>query len=89
MLPRHQSGNFRFPVFREDRDRELLLEVLLYLCRGRYTLTSLGKRLGKISVSGLAKARQLMDRRVKTDDGLRKRVDRIQHALFNVEDSSS
>ena len=68
-------------------------QVLLYLaaihCRGRYTLTSLGKRLGKISVSGLAKARQLMDRRVKTDDGLRKRVDRIQHALFNVEDSSS
>jgi hypothetical protein len=68
-------------------------QVLLYLaaghCRGRYTLTSLGNRLGRISVSGLAKARQLMSARLTVDDGLRVRVDRIRKKLRSTEDSSS
>ncbi len=68
-------------------------QVLLYLaavhCRGRYTLTSLGNRLGRISVSGLAKARQLMSARLTVDDGLRVRVDRICEKLCLAKHSSS
>lgn len=69
--------------------RQVLLYLAVLHCRERYTLTSLGKRLGKISVSGLAKARQLMSARLTVDDGLRSRVARIREKLFSVEDSSS
>lgn len=69
--------------------RQVLLYLAVLHCRGRYTVTSLGNRLGKISVSGLAKARQLMSARLTIDDGLRVRVDRIREKLLSVKDSSS
>jgi REP element-mobilizing transposase RayT len=69
--------------------RQVLLYLAVVHCRGRYTLTSLANRLGRISVSGLAKARQLMVLRLASDDDLRVRVDRIQDALAKGKDSCS
>jgi REP element-mobilizing transposase RayT len=68
-------------------------QVLLYLasvhCRGRYSLTNIAYRLGKISISGLTKSAQLMKKRLKKDRELKKQVDRIQTVLNSLEDSSS
>lgn len=69
--------------------RQVVLYLAVIHCRGRYTLTSLANRLGRISVSGLAKARQLMVRRLASDDELRTRVERIRNALSTAKDSSS
>ena len=60
-------------------------QTLLYLasvhCRGRYTLTNLASRLGGLSISGLAKAAQLMKKRLLKDKDLKDKVDRIQAML--------
>ena len=50
-------------------------------CRGRYTATDLARRLGRISVSGLAKAHRRIEARLRTDAGLRAKVARIEAAM--------
>jgi len=43
---------------RANRPRQVLLYLASERCRGRYTATELARRLGRLSVSGLAKAHQ-------------------------------
>jgi len=51
-------GNFRFAVFREDRDRELILEKLV----------DFAERLGGMTVGGLCATRYKMSRRLQTPE---------------------
>lgn len=57
-------------------------QVLLYLatthCRGRYSATELARRLGRVSVSGLAKAHERMAERLRVDTKLGDTVRRIE-----------
>ncbi|MBT3376967.1 MAG: hypothetical protein HN742_39570 [Lentisphaerae bacterium] len=62
------GGNFRFAVFREDRDRELILEKLVNFAErflGRYSLSDLAERLGGMTVGGLCATRYKMSRRLQ------------------------
>lgn len=60
-------------------------QVLLYLaaehCRGRYPATELARRLGRISISGLAKAHHRLAERLRVDAKLRATVRRIEAAM--------
>ena len=61
-------------------------QVLLYLacrhCRGRYTLTELGERLGPITVGALSRAAVIMAERLRRDRALRSRVDPLEKDLL-------
>lgn len=69
---------------RHNRDCEAR-QVLLYLaathCRGRYSLTELGKRLGPVSLSAVSNARTKMVKRMAVDKTLKKRIDEISLLL--------
>lgn len=69
---------------RHTRDCEAR-QALLYLaathCRGRYSLTELGKRLGPVSLAGVSNARTNMARKMKKNPGLKKRIDEISSSL--------
>ena len=54
--------------------RRILLYMAAEHCRGRYTLSGLARRLGGISVSGLARAHGRIAARLKTDRALRATV---------------
>ena len=66
-------------------------QVLLYLaaekCRGRYSRTEIAEQVGPISVSGLAKARQLMSARLERDRRLRRRVRELLQQLTVISNS--
>jgi putative transposase len=66
---------------RNNEPRQLLLYLATERCRGRYTATDLARRLGRISVSGLAKAHRRIEARLRTDAGLRATLARIEAAM--------
>ena len=66
---------------RANEPRQLLLYLAMERCRGRYTATDLARRLGGISVSGLAKAHRRIEARLRTGAALRATVARIDAAL--------
>ena len=66
---------------RDNEPRQVLLYLAMERCRGRYTATNLAHRLGRLSVAGLAKAHRRIDRRLRTDAGLRDTVLAIEAAL--------
>lgn len=72
---------------RHNRDCEAR-QALLYLaathCRGRYSLTELGKRLGPVSLAAVSNARTKMAKRMKTEQELRERISRIS-CLLKIE----
>ena len=53
-------------------------QVLLYLaathCRGRYSLTELGERLGPVGLAAVSNTRRSMLRKMEEDSHLKKRV---------------
>ena len=66
---------------RNNEARQVLLHLAMSHCRGRYTATNLALRLGRISVSGLAKAHERLAARLRTDAKLRKTVCEIQKRI--------
>ena len=67
--------------------RQVLLHLAMTHCRGRYTVTELARRLGKISVSGLAKAHERLICRLQTDSELRDRIREFAAELSGKSDS--
>lgn len=69
---------------RHNRDCEAR-QALLYLaathCRGRYSLTELGKRLGPVSLAAVSNARTKMAKRMTADPGLKKRISELSLSL--------
>lgn len=72
---------------RNNEPRQVLLHLVMTHCTGRYTTTELAQRLGKISVSGLAKAHERMTARLRTDAALRARVHRLNKQIGNKSNS--
>ena len=74
---------------RHNRDCEAR-QALLYLaathCRGRYSLTELGKRLGPVSLAAVSNARTKMARRMTADPDLNKRINGISLLLASKAD---
>ena len=63
---------------RSNEARQVLLYLAMERCRGRYTATNLARRLGGISVSGLAKAHRRIQTRLCRDKTLRSTLGRIE-----------
>jgi REP element-mobilizing transposase RayT len=66
---------------RNNEARQVLLYLALEHCRGRYSATNLARRLGGISISGLAKAHRRMEARLRQDPDLRATVAPIEAAI--------
>ena len=79
MLTRHSKNN---------EDRQVLLYLASAYCRGRYSWSRLGERLGPITVSGLGSARQAMVRRLRESRELRGRVAQIEAAMIEAKSKS-
>lgn len=71
---------------RNNEPRQVLLHLAMTHCRGRYTVTELAQRLGKISVSGLAKAHERLAGALDKDRDLRDRVARLTAELGELPD---
>ena len=69
---------------RHNRDCEAR-QALLYLaathCRGRYSLTELGKRLGPVSLAAVSNARAKMAKLMTKDKELKRRILEISSSL--------
>ncbi len=69
---------------RHNRDCEAR-QALLYLaathCRGRHSLSELGKRLGPVSLAAVSNARTKMAKRMKANQDLQRRISRISNLL--------
>ena len=72
LLKRYNRGN---------EGRQVLLYLASICCRGRYSLSQLGERLGPISIGALTRAREKMANRMKNDKELVVRIKRIQNEL--------
>jgi len=66
---------------RGDEARQVLQYLAATCCRGRYTLTEIGQRLGGLTVGGLCAARYKLARRLRRDPGLASAVRAIRHEL--------
>jgi len=66
---------------RGHEGRQVLLHLACRHCRGRYTLTELGERLGRITLGALSQARRSMADRLASDRNLRRRVARVESLL--------
>ena len=66
---------------RGNEARQVLLYLAAERCRGRYPATELARRLGRISISGLAKAHRRLAERLRVDARLRATVRRIEAAM--------
>ena len=72
LLKRHNRGN---------EARQMLLYMAATHCRGRYTLSELGLKLGPITVGALSHARSLMAGRIGASKLLQARATAIQVQL--------
>ena len=72
LLRRHRRG---------DDARQVLLYLAATCCRGRYTLTEIGQRLGGLTVGGLCAGRYKLEQRLRRDRGLAAAVRAVQQGL--------
>ena len=72
---------------RSNEPRQVLLYLAVKYCRGQNTLTGLAEELVPISISGLTRAKQLMEEKMKKDRKLRSRVGNLEKSL--TENSNS
>ena len=72
LLKRYNRGN---------EGRQVLLYLASVHCRGRYSLSQIGERLGQISVGALTRAREKMENRLKKEKKLEQQVKRIRKRL--------
>jgi len=61
--------------------RQVLLHLAATHCRGRYSLSELGMKLGPVTVSTVAAARQRVTARAEKDSDFRQRIDAISETL--------
>ena len=65
-------------------------QALLYLaathCRGRYTLTELGRQLGPVSLAAVSNARTNLARQMRTNSALKKKMSEISKSLKSEAD---
>jgi len=73
---------------KNNEARQVLLYLAATYCRGKYTLMELGERLGRITVSGLGSARQIMARRLRESRTLRDRVMAIEARIADAKSKS-
>jgi len=79
LLRPHSKGN---------EGRQVLLYLASVYCRGRYSLSELGERLGPVSISGLGSARQIMKRRLRGCRELRERVAALEARISALKSRS-
>jgi len=79
LLRRHSKNN---------EARQVLLYLAATYCRGQYSLSDLGERLGPITVSGLGSARQIMARRLRESRTLRDQVEAITATIATANSNS-
>ena len=69
------------PHRRGDEARQVLLYLAATCCRGRYTMTEIGQRLGGLTVGGLCAGRYKLAQRLGRDRGLAATVEALQRQV--------
>ena len=73
---------------RNNEARQVLLYLAATYCRGRYSLSELGQRLGPITVSGLGSAREAMKKRLRKSRPLRRHVHALESRIADGKSKS-
>ena len=74
---------------RSNEARQVLLYLAVSFCRGQNTLAGLAEELGPISMSGLTRAKQLMEEKLRRNRKLRGRVANLGLEKCLTENSNS
>ena len=68
---------------RNNEARQVLLYLACKFCRGRYSLSELGSRLGALTVGAMTRSRYNVSAKIKNSIKLKRKIEEIESYIVN------